>query len=87
VIRTGVDAYVVLGHLRRGTVRVRIGDAVRAGEAVGQAGNSGWTERPHLHMQAMRAPGGDWWHGEPVPMRFGGRFLVKNQVVRSDPAS
>jgi hypothetical protein len=87
VIRTGSDVYVVIGHLRHGSVRVRAGDAVRADDPLGQVGNSGWTERPHLHMQAMRAPSGDWWHGEPVPMRFDGRFLVKNQVVRVEARS
>jgi hypothetical protein len=50
---------------------------------VGQVGDSGWTERPHLHIQAMRAADGDHWHGSPLPMRFGERFLVKNQVVNA----
>ena len=86
VLRTGADLYDVLGHLRRGRVRVKVGDAVRAGEVVAQVGNSGWTERPHVHVQAMRAPDGNYWHGEPVAMRFGGRFLVKNQVLREPPA-
>ena len=87
VIRTGADVYVVVGHLRCGSVRVRPGQAVRSGQLLAEVGNSGWTERPHVHMQAMRAAGRDWWHGEPLPMRFGGRFLVKNQVVRveADP--
>ncbi len=40
-------------------------------------------ERPHLHMQAMRSADGDWWHGEPLALRFGGRFVVRNQLVRS----
>jgi hypothetical protein len=79
VIRTGTDVYVVLGHLRHGSVCVARGDPVRAGDRVGAVGNSGWTERPHLHLQAARSPTGDWWHGEPVPARFGGRFLVRNQ--------
>jgi hypothetical protein len=83
VIRTAGDVYVVLGHLRRGSVLVREGAEVRRGTPLGRVGNSGWTERPHLHLQAMRSPEGDWWHGEPVPVRFGGRFPVKNQVVRS----
>lgn len=77
------DAYVVLGHLLHGSVRVAMGEQVRAGDEVGRAGNSGWTERPHLHMQAMRSANGDWWHGEPLPMRFNGRFLARNDVVRT----
>ena len=80
VVRTDGDLYVVLGHLRRGSVSVATGDEVRTGDRLGVVGNSGWTERPHLHMQAMRSPEGDWWHGEPVPILIGGRFLVRNQT-------
>jgi hypothetical protein len=29
----------------------------------------------------MSSATGDWWHGEPVPVSFGGRFLVRNQVL------
>lgn len=82
VIRKGRDDYVVLGHMRQGTVAVKPGDDVQAGQEIGRVGNSGWTERPHLHMQAMRNAGGDWWHGEPLALRFEGRFLVRNQLVR-----
>ena len=74
---------VVLGHLRRGSVAVSEGETVRAGQVLGRVGNSGCTERPHLHMQAMRSVTGDWWHGEPLPMRFAGRFLIRNQLYRA----
>lgn len=87
VIRTGADVYVVLGHLRQGSVRVRPGEALRAGEVLGEVGNSGWTERPHIHLQAMCAPDGNYWRGDPVPMRFDGRFLVKNQALKAGAAS
>jgi murein DD-endopeptidase MepM/ murein hydrolase activator NlpD len=82
VIRTGRDVYVVLGHMRERSVTVGSGDDVRAGDRIGCVGNSGWTERPHLHMQAMRSENNDWWHGAPLPMRFDGRFLVRNQMLR-----
>jgi hypothetical protein len=82
VIRTVGDVYVTLGHLRCGSVRVRPGDAVRVGDVIGAVGNSGWTERPHLHMQAARSSAGDWWHGDAVPIHFSGRFPVRNQTFR-----
>jgi Peptidase family M23 len=83
VIRTDGDAYVVLGHVRCGSVTVAVGDGVRTRQVIGRVGNSGWTERPHLHMQAMRSADGDYWHGEPLPVRFGGRFPVRNEVLRA----
>jgi Peptidase family M23 len=83
VVRKGNDEYVVLGHMRQGTIGVKPGEDVQAGQEIGRVGNSGWTERPHLHMQAMRSADGDWWHGEPLALRFGGRFLVRNQMAQS----
>jgi hypothetical protein len=37
-------------HLAKGSVRVRSGDRVLAGQAVGRVGLSGRTEFPHLHL-------------------------------------
>ncbi|MGE0725850.1 MAG: M23 family metallopeptidase [Alphaproteobacteria bacterium] len=37
-------------HLRKGSVRVRRGDRVAAGDALGLVGMSGKTEFPHLHV-------------------------------------
>jgi murein DD-endopeptidase MepM/ murein hydrolase activator NlpD len=41
-------------HLARGSVRVRPGDKVEAGEPIGRIGLSGATEFPHLHMTVRR---------------------------------
>jgi hypothetical protein len=37
-------------HMKRGSVRVKAGEQVRAGQAIGQVGLSGDTEFPHLHF-------------------------------------
>lgn len=83
VICAGDDVYLVMGHMRQGSVVVVPGQHVLKGDAVGRVGNSGWTERPHVHLQAMRSAHADWWHGEAVAMRFDGRFLVRNQQFRA----
>ncbi len=41
-------------HLKEGTVSVRVGDPVSAGQPVGQVGMSGLTEFPHLHFTVRR---------------------------------
>jgi len=41
-------------HLRRGSVRVKPGDVVSAGQPIGLVGLSGLTEFPHLHMDVRR---------------------------------
>jgi hypothetical protein len=37
-------------HMRQGSVRVKVGDTVKAGDAVGLVGLSGNTEFPHIHI-------------------------------------
>jgi hypothetical protein len=41
-------------HLRRGSVAVKRGERVRAGQALGLVGLSGLTEYPHLHFSVRR---------------------------------
>lgn len=74
--------WIVLAHLQRESVRVRAGDRVSVGMPLGRVGNSGNTAEPHLHVHAQRpgtaaAPFG----GEPLPLRFDGDYLVRNQRV------
>lgn len=44
--------YILLAHLRRGSVTVDVGDHLDSGDAVGRCGNSGNSTQPHLHLQA-----------------------------------
>lgn len=40
-------------HLEQGTLTVKVGDVVRAGQAIGRVGLSGGTEFPHLHVSVQ----------------------------------
>jgi hypothetical protein len=46
----------VLAHLRRGSPPVQVGERVRAGQVLGQCGNSGNSSDPHVHFQLMDSP-------------------------------
>ena len=75
--------WVLLAHLREGSVRAALGQRVPVGQVVGQVGNTGNSSQPHLHLHAQRpgtasAPLG----GEPVWITIGGRYLVRGQRVR-----
>jgi hypothetical protein len=60
--------YVLLAHLRAGSVRVRPGDAVQAGAMVGECGNSGNSTRPHVHVQVTDSV--DWARARGLPIAF-----------------
>ncbi|MFC7458107.1 M23 family metallopeptidase [Brachybacterium sp. GCM10030267] len=66
--RPGPAVFVALCHLRRGSVTVRPGQTVGAGEQIGRCGNSGNSTEPHLHLQAMDAA--DPSAAGPVPFSF-----------------
>lgn len=75
---------VLLAHLRNGSVAVKSGQRVGAGDIVGAVGNSGNTDEPHLHVHAQRPGRGILpLSGEPLAMRFGGRWYVRNDRVRT----
>jgi hypothetical protein len=59
VIDVGAGRYVAVGHLRAGSVTVAVGDVVRAGQKLGEVGNSGNSDEPHLHLQVQNVPGMD----------------------------
>jgi hypothetical protein len=79
VILACSEVWVVLGHLRNGSVAVRTRQRVSEGASLGQVGNTGNTGEPHLHIHAQR-PGAvkEPLSGHPLPVRFGGRYPVRN---------
>jgi hypothetical protein len=93
VIDHGNAEYSLLAHLRRGSVRVRTGDRVVAGDLLGQTGSSGMSTEPHLHYQLMDHA--DWVVANGVPAQFrdylsGGRLQRRGAPRRGDviaPAS
>jgi hypothetical protein len=70
MLRLDKGAFALLGHLRWGSVRVRRGDAVSAGEMLGRVGNSGNSSEPHLHFHVQHKP--RLSRGVGLPVRFRG---------------
>ena len=56
VIEFEPERYVFLAHMDSGSIRVEMGDSIRSGDIIGQAGNSGNTSWPHLHMHIQDLP-------------------------------
>ncbi|MGK5695141.1 M23 family metallopeptidase [Streptomyces sp. URMC 128] len=69
VLDLGDGTYALYAHLRRGSLTVREGDRVTAGQQLARCGNSGNSTEPHLHFQLMDAPDPDSARGVPFTWR------------------
>jgi len=73
------EFHVLLAHMRDGSIAVHPGDYVTTDSRLGDVGNSGNSDEPHLHVHAQR-PGRIWdvFIGDPLPITFNGRYLIRN---------
>lgn len=62
--------FILVAHLREGSLTVREGDEVRAGQPLASVGNSGNSMGPHLHIQVMEGP--DPFTDRVIPYRLVG---------------
>jgi hypothetical protein len=75
VLDVGDGNYAVLAHLKRGSIKVKKGRAVRAGQQLAECGNSGNSSEPHVHFQVMDTPRAAFAAG--LPFRFAGHEMPK----------
>jgi murein DD-endopeptidase MepM/ murein hydrolase activator NlpD len=68
VLDLGNGSYAALAHLRRGSVLVRPGDHVNAGEQLAECGNSGNPSEPHVYFQLTDRP--QFVIAAGLPLRF-----------------
>jgi hypothetical protein len=53
-IQMETGTYLVIAHMRKGSVLVKTGETVEEGQAIGECGNSGNTSEPHIHIHHQR---------------------------------
>ena len=53
VLDIGGGRYVLYGHLKQGSLRMQVGDLVGRRQVIGQVGDSGNSDEPHLHIQVQ----------------------------------
>lgn len=69
ILDLGEGTYAVYAHVQRGSLQVKPGETVRAGQPLGRVGNSGNTTEPHLHFHLMDSPDPDSARGVPFTWR------------------
>ena len=58
VIDIGGGRYLLIGHLRQGSIIVNVGERVTEGQQIARVGKSGHSSHPHIHIQAQTLPTG-----------------------------
>src|SRR5260370_14351662 len=56
-------------HMQAGTIQVRVGQRVAAGQVIGLVGNSGNSVAPHLHFQVNDKPSSLASNGLPYEIK------------------
>lgn len=74
--QNGRTYFALYAHLKPGTAKaaVTVGQTVRAGDILGELGNSGNTDAPHLHFHVMDGP--DPLASDGLPYQFDSLQLV-----------
>ena len=74
----GGGLYVLLAHLRQGSIAVVVGQSLAPGAPLGRCGNTGRSAQPHLHLHVQRG----WWLGAPtVPFHLAHCLIDGNHYV------
>ena len=68
VVEISARRYAFYAHMRPGTVNVKVGDQVHAGDLIGHVGNTGSSTEPHLHFHIDDEP--SFLAGDGVPFEF-----------------
>jgi hypothetical protein len=83
VIDHGSGEYSFLAHLQQGSLAVKKGDRVVAGQKLGLVGNSGNTSEPHLHYHLQDGPA--FPEAESMPASFDSYLANGVAVEHGEP--
>jgi murein DD-endopeptidase MepM/ murein hydrolase activator NlpD len=72
-----------LAHLKKGSIKVNVGDVVNTNTLIGQVGNTGNTSEPHLHLHVEKGGAKNTiLNGKAVPFTINNQFLVRGDIIK-----
>ncbi|MFK4340346.1 MULTISPECIES: peptidoglycan DD-metalloendopeptidase family protein [unclassified Paenibacillus] len=75
--------YSVLAHMKKGSVKVKVGDKVKSGDEIGLLGNSGNSSEAHLHFQV--SDGADLFKSRSININWKNRIApVQGETITAE---
>jgi hypothetical protein len=86
----GNSEYTLTCHMLAGSVVVKVGDRVQAGQVIGKVGTSGFAGIPHIHFNLITGP--KWLQAKGLPSVFSNFERIRTggpplKVALGDPVS
>jgi len=82
VIAHSNGEYSVIGHMKKGSALVKVGDRVKTGDKLGLVGNSGNSSEAHLHYQV--SDGADLFKSKAIQIKWqDGSKPVQGETVKN----
>jgi hypothetical protein len=86
----GNGEYTLTCHMLAGSVQVKVGDRVHAGQVLGKVGTSGFAGVPHIHFNLITGP--RWLQAKGLPSFFSNFERIRTggppvRVADGDPVS
>jgi len=83
VIDHGNGEFSMLAHLKAGSIKIKVGDTVKAGQELALVGQSGDSPIPHLHYHLQNTA--VWQKGEGLPIQFTHMLVNGKPVPNASP--
>jgi hypothetical protein len=83
VIDHGQGEFSMLPHLKHGSLKVKTGDKVKAGQEIALCGNSGASPFPHLQFHLQNSA--EWSKGDSLPVQFHDYVADGKEVASGEP--
>ena len=76
IIKTDKSEYIVLAHLQKNSIVVKLGQSVDVSSVIGKLGHTGNSTMPHLHLQAMDSL--NFRKAKGIPIIFSQYYVIEN---------
>jgi len=80
IVEVQPGAYLLYAHMKPGSIAVKVGDRLKAGEQIGLIGTTGNSTTPHLHFQTLTDP--TFFPTDSTPFVFDRFELVGHETER-----